>query len=90
MSGYEGLRLSLGKGSDGKKYVITLKDEIPGRREDGRMKSGVSWEAVFRAGEEEVWLPWGEFKPTYRGRPKDDAKALDLKDVKRVGLMMRR
>lgn len=89
LSGYDGVLLRLGQGSDGKKYVITLKDEIPGRREDGRMKSGLSYEAVFRAGQEKVWLPWGEFHATYRGRPKDDAKPLDLKNVKRVGLMMR-
>ncbi|KAG9253726.1 CIA30 family protein [Emericellopsis atlantica] len=91
LSRYEGLLLRLGEG-DGKRYVITLKDEIPGRRPDGRMESGVSWEAEFtssEAGATEVWLPWGQFKATYRGRPKDDAKPLDTADVKRVGLMMR-
>jgi len=91
LSRYEGLLLRLGEG-DGKRYVITLKDEIPGRRPDGRMESGVSWEAEFtssKADPTEVWLPWGQFKATYRGRPKDDAKPLDRADVKRVGLMMR-
>jgi hypothetical protein len=93
LSRFDGLLLRLGEG-DGKRYVITLKDEIPGRRPDGRMESGVSWEAEFTSskagGTTEVWLPWAHFKPTYRGRPKDDAKPLEISDVKRVGLMMRR
>lgn len=76
---------------DGKRYVVTLKDEIPGHRDDGRQKSSVSWEAEFtpnRFGNQ--WLNWSSFKATYRGRPKNDAKPLDLKNIKRIGLMMRR
>lgn len=90
-----GLRISVRK-SDGKRYLLTLKDEIPGRRDDGREMSGVTWEAEFTADASkeaqtsEVFLPWKAFKATYRGRPKDDAKPLNLKSIKRVSFMMRR
>lgn len=83
--------------ADAKRYVVTLKDRIPRRRDDGREQSGVSWEADFvAAGKseltkwDEVYLPWAEFRPTYRGKPKPDAKPLDLASIKRLGLMMRR
>ncbi|RFU73032.1 hypothetical protein TARUN_9227 [Trichoderma arundinaceum] len=82
--------------ADGKRYALTLKDEIPPRSGDGREDAGVSWEAEFVVSQDgsdydlkNVYLPWSAFKPTYRGRPKPDAKPLDLSNVKRVGLMMR-
>lgn len=88
---YDGILVAAPAG-DGKRYALTLKDEIPGRRGDGRERSGVSWEAEFVVGEEgcDVFLPWAEFKATYRGRDKKDADPLDLGSIKRVGLMMRR
>ena len=47
LSSYDGIRVRLG-GGDGKKYTLTLKDALPaGRRDDGREKAGVSWEADF-------------------------------------------
>lgn len=42
------------------------------------------------AGSARVVIPFGEFKPTYRGKPKPDAKPLDLKNVERISFMMRR
>ena len=96
LSSFGGLLIRLGAGpgaaDDGRRYVVTLKDEIPGRRDDGRARSGVSWEADFVADgrQDRVWLPWGNFRATYRGKPKDDAKPLDLSNIKRIGLMMRR
>ncbi|KAK0385182.1 hypothetical protein NLU13_7660 [Sarocladium strictum] len=90
-----GLCISVCK-SDGKRYLLTLKDEIPGQRDDGREMSGITWEADFTADEstetsqaKEVFLPWNAFKATYRGRSKDDAKPLNLKSIKRVSFMMR-
>lgn len=83
--------------ADGKKYTITLKDEILPKRPDGREQSTVSWEydVVVEAGErvgasEKVVIPFKDFEPTYRGRPKPDAVPLDLGNVKRVSFMMRR
>lgn len=96
LSGYEGIIVSVAE-ADGKRYALTLKDEIPPKRGDGREEAGISWEAEFTVSEggseidlKTVFLPWTAFEPTYRGRPKPDAKPLDLSNVKRVGLMMRR
>lgn len=37
-----------------------------------------------------VWVPWDEFKATYRGKEKKDAGPLKTNGVSRIGLMMRR
>lgn len=91
---YEGIVVSI-KGpekADGKDYALTLKDTSPPpRRDDGREKSSLSWEAEFRAEKPgDVKLTWDKFKPTYRGREKPDAKPLNTADIRQVGLMMRR
>ncbi|KAL7946583.1 complex I intermediate-associated protein 30 domain-containing protein [Trichoderma barbatum] len=95
LAGYEGIVIAVAQ-ADGKRYALTLKDEIPPKRGDGRDEAGISWEAEFSVWKDgsdydlkAVFLPWSAFKPTYRGRPKSDAKPLDLSNVKRVGLMMR-
>lgn len=97
LSAYDGGMVVAVAQADGKRYALTLKDEIPPRRDDGRDEAGVSWEADFVVSQDasdldlqHVYLPWSAFKPTYRGRPKPDARPLDLAHVKRVGLMMRR
>ena len=46
-------------------------------------------EARHMRGERIIWLPWSKFKPTYRGREKDDAPPLQLRNIRRFGLMMR-
>lgn len=83
----------MGEG-DGKTYTLILKDEpLPGKREDGREKAGVSWEVDMEAGEEGgrfFWVPWSGFKATYRGKEKGDAGELKIGRVCRVGVMMRR
>ncbi|KAF7530438.1 hypothetical protein G7054_g9614 [Neopestalotiopsis clavispora] len=82
------------RGGDSKKYTLTLKDgeELP-KRPDGREQSTVSWEYDFAAGGKDhnnkLFVPWSDFKPTYRGKPRPDAKPLDLKAVRRVSFMMR-
>jgi hypothetical protein len=35
-------------------------------------------------------VPWSQLKPTYRGKPKDDAEDLDTKNVRRFSIMNRR
>jgi len=81
--------------TDGKKYTLTLKDEILPKRADGREQSTVSWEYVIGASEpgplvdKKIFIPWKALKPTYRGREKPDAEPLDLTNVKRVSLLMR-
>ena len=95
----------MGKG-DGKVYTLILKDEeAAGKREDGREKAGINWEVDFEVREEgaeggeqegdsggvtRIWVPWKEFKATYRGKEKTDARELKKGEVRRIGLMMRR
>lgn len=71
---------------------MILKDELLPKSPNGREQSTVSWEYDFKGDNEggKVFVHWNEFKPTYRGREKEDAKPLDLKHVKRLSLMMRR
>lgn len=96
LAGYNLLVLHVAR-ADGKKYTITLKDEVLPKRPDGREQSTVSWEYDFvvEAGESadgstKVTIPFKDFEPTYRGKPKPDAAPLDLKNVKRISFMMRR
>jgi hypothetical protein len=89
LASYDGLQIKLGK-SDGKKYTLILKDEVLPKRPDGREQSTVSWEYDFTCQKTDLFIPWGDFKPTYRGKPKSDAKSLDLEDIKRISIMMRR
>lgn len=103
VSGYEALVLDVARADD-RKYTLTLKDEVLPRRPDGRDQSTVSWEYDFvvgagkggtavtgsTAGSTRVVIPFEEFKPTYRGKPKPDAEPLDLKNVQRISFMMRR
>ena len=37
-----------------------------------------------------IWVPWEDFKATYRGKEKKDAGNLKTGEVRRVGIMMRR
>ncbi|PYH90694.1 CIA30-domain-containing protein [Aspergillus ellipticus CBS 707.79] len=87
---YAGLEISVPH-SDGKKYTLTLKDELLPRRPDGRERSGLVWEYDFVAqkGGEVLRVRWEDFAPTFRGREAKGAKPLDLGGVRRVGIMVR-
>ena len=37
-----------------------------------------------------IWVPWEDFKATYRGKEKEDAGELKRGEVRKVGFMMRR
>lgn len=101
VSAYDALVLDVAR-ADSRRYTLTLKDEVLPRRPDGRDQSTISWEYDFVVGADggdggstvggstRVVIPFGEFKPTYRGKPKPDAEPLDLKNVKRISFMMRR
>jgi hypothetical protein len=90
LSAYDGIELVIDSADD-KLYTLTLKDEILPKRSDGREQSTVSWEFDFRAeGRRTVFVKWSDFRATYRGKNKDDAEPLDLKNVKRFGIMIRR
>lgn len=89
LSSYDGIHLTLGH-HDGKKYTLTLKDEILPLMADGREQSTTSYEYDFSSqSAKDLFVPWHAMKPTYRGKPKDDAKPLDTKNVKRFSIMMR-
>ncbi|KAI0129585.1 CIA30 family protein [Xylariales sp. AK1849] len=88
LASYDGLMLKVGK-SDGKKYTLILKDEMLPKRPDGREQSTVSWEHDFVHHDAELFIPWNDFKPTYRGKSKPDAEPLDLENIKRISIMMR-
>jgi hypothetical protein len=42
------------------------------------------------AGAEGLYIPWSQLKPTYRGKPKNDAGDLKKKNVRRFSIMSRR
>lgn len=84
----------------GKTYTIVLKDELlPVDPKTGRDQATTSWEYDFAVGEpigiynQEVvviTIPWADFKPTYRGKPKPNAGSLNIANIKRLSFMMRR
>lgn len=106
MSAYDGIEIEVGKGDGKVYTLILKDEEAAGKREDGREKAGVNWEVDFKVGEEEedgeegekegrggvtkIWVPWKEFKATFRGKEKKDAGELKKGEVRRIGLMMRR
>lgn len=85
-------------------FTLNLKTELGGKRPDGRTQSTVSYEYDFTVpyhggsvddekanGYEELRLTaaWKDFKPTYRGRPAEDAEALDPACIKEIAIMCR-
>ncbi|KAI1411025.1 NADH:ubiquinone oxidoreductase complex I intermediate-associated protein 30 [Hypoxylon sp. FL1857] len=85
---YHGLRLGVDH-SDGKKYTLILKDDIPPILEDGKDEGTVNWEYDFVPTEGEISVSWEDFKPMCRGKPKEDATPLRLDHIKRICIMMR-
>ena len=95
LSGYGALVVDVDQfGSDDKTYSLILKDTEPlPKRPDGREQSTVSWEHDFHLGAssgEPLAMRFGDFKPTYRGKPKPDAEPLNLKRILSMSIMMRR
>lgn len=99
LSDYKGIQICIQKG-DKKRYTFNLKDELlPKDPETGREQSSISYEVDFElppqaepghSYDRNVFIPWSAFNATYRGRPKKDAKPIDLKKIKRMSIMMRR
>lgn len=99
LSAYRGIELDVRLG-DGKVYTLVLKDEeSQDKRDDGRDRAGINWEAEFRVGEgttgeemvgKKVWVPWSALKSTYRGKKKEDAGEFKPGQIRRIGFMMRR
>ncbi|KAJ9606794.1 hypothetical protein H2200_008803 [Cladophialophora chaetospira] len=103
LSAFGGLELSVDwSQSDDKVYTLILKDVLlPRNHIDGREQTTVSWEYNFskskcRPGSDDgsstaasMFIPWDHFEPTYRGKPSNDSRSLDLSDIKRFSIMTR-
>ncbi len=83
-----------GKRDDGReKAVISWEVEFrAGQRKEAEKDEGDGSETSKRAKSvsTSVWVPWEDFKATYRGKEKKDAGELKTGEVKKVGIMMRR
>jgi hypothetical protein len=102
LSEYDGICLLLDASrSDQKRYTFILKDDIlPQNPDNGREQSTISWEYDFvvpKASPEqsqptavEVFVPWHDFKATYRGKEKKGVQGPRLTEIKRMSIMMRR
>ena len=76
------------RGSDGRDQAsLSWEAKFPtkeGRNENDEREAGEA-EKKTRA----VWLPWENFKPTYRGRESPGKEELDKGNITTVGIMMR-
>ncbi|KAI5840847.1 complex I intermediate-associated protein 30-domain-containing protein [Morchella snyderi] len=84
-----------------KTFTLVLKDVVPAVYIDQatgwlREESTLSYEATFKAtdgtanGDEQIiFLPWSNFKATYRGRERDGERELDLGGIRRFSVMAR-
>jgi hypothetical protein len=75
----------------GKRYTITVSNEIAAKRPDGRDQSTILYEYSFdpEHGPYRRYVKWDEFKPFYRGKPKEDAPGLDIGCIRRWSFMIR-
>lgn len=80
-------------------YVLNLKTTKAKQRPDGRRESQLTYEFKFDVPDDakdapgsqtlEICSHWGEFKPTYRGRPSEDAPPLDPAKIQGWSIMAR-
>ncbi|KAK5108606.1 hypothetical protein LTR62_008182 [Meristemomyces frigidus] len=98
LSDYVAVKINIAKG-DKKRYTFILKDALlPSNPENGREQSTISYEADFTLPPETVpgdahnrfvIIPFDSLNATYRGKLKNDAPAIDTKNIKQISLMMR-
>lgn len=71
-------------------FALNLKTTEPSYRDDGRRQSSIVYESDFTIEKpQSLWLEWDSFKPTYRGKPAEDAPALDTTHITEISLMCR-
>ena len=103
LSAFTGIELSIDPSkSDTNTYTLILKDHLlPPNPENGREQSTVSWEYDFsksnrrvnpehNSSSATVFIPWEQFRPTYRGKPCSETSRLNLGDIRRISIMIRR
>ena len=80
-----------------KQYTFVLKDYLlPKNPENGREQSTISYEYDFyvdthsESTSQVIFIPWAGLQATYRGKVKEDAPKLNVRQVKRFSFMMRR
>lgn len=96
VSGYDGIQLDVEE-ADKKRSTSIIKDKLlPMNPENGKEQSTVSYEYDFSISSKMansngtfIFIPWRDFKVTYRGKEKKDASALDRKKIKRFRTMMK-
>ncbi|KAK7424488.1 hypothetical protein QQX98_000453 [Neonectria punicea] len=86
--------------TDGKKYTINLKDTVLPPTESGAEQATISWEFDFqlpvtetkqrKGAIDRVVINFADLVPTFRGRVQNDTAPLDLANIKRVSIMIRR
>ncbi|KIW06960.1 uncharacterized protein PV09_02619 [Verruconis gallopava] len=96
LSDYDGIEMVIGR-ADEMRYTLTVKDTLLPRDPDtGREQSTISYEHDFKVSpntkEQDhvlLWIPWDQFRATYRGREKKNAQRLNTRRVRRFGIMCR-
>ena len=82
-----------GKRDDGReKAGISWEVEFRAGQKEAEKEEGEGSETIKRekSASTLVWVPWEDFRATYRGKDKKDAGKLKTGKVRRVGIMMRR
>ena len=82
-----------GKRDDGReKAVISWEVEFRAgqKKESEEEGDGSETSRKGKSVSTRVWVPWEDFKATFRGKEKKDAGELKTGEVRRVGVMMRR
>lgn len=98
----DGIQLTIRSLSpDDKRYTFILKDELlPPNPDNGREQSTISWEFDFEvprslgtssaSDDVSIFIPWQDLQPTYRGKKTVSDQPLQVTDVRRMSIMMRR
>lgn len=98
---YDGIELQVDAShSDDKKYTFILKDYLLAPdSETSREQATLSWEVDFvvpsttpsaKDSLVSVFFGWQDFRPTYRGKEQKSKHGPNLKDIKRMSIMVRR
>ncbi|WBW74143.1 mitochondrial protein complex assembly protein [Schizosaccharomyces osmophilus] len=87
---FDGIEINIAK-SDNFKYTFIIKDDHQKRGDHER--STLSYEYDFSPSfskeDQSIYIPFSEFRPTYRGRPVEGAPPLDTSEIVQFSFMNR-
>ncbi|EPX70748.1 CIA30 family protein [Schizosaccharomyces octosporus yFS286] len=87
---FEGIEINIAK-SDNFKYTFIIKDDHQTKNDDER--STLSYEYDFSPSfskeDQSIYVPFSDFRPTYRGRPVEGAPPLDTSEIVQFSFMIR-